>query len=228
MGYVTADMTALLEAHDLFRFFHAGDHETLALRGVSLSVDAGEVVSVTGPSGSGKSTLLACLAGLDVPDGGMVVVDGHPMSRRSEVERATVRAENIGLLFQVGNLLEQFSVLENIEIAMRLARRVDRTRALKLLDQLGIAHRRAARPSHLSGGESARAGLAVSLANNPKIILADEPTGELDTAAAMTVLALLRSCADAGAAVVIVTHSPAAADAADREIRLLDGAVVAA
>ena len=225
---MTAGMTTLIEAHDLFRFFHAGDHETLALRGVSLSVDAGEVVSVTGPSGSGKSTLLACLAGLDVPDGGMVVVDGRPLSRRPEAERAAVRAATIGLLFQSGNLLEQFSVLENIEVAMRLAHGVDRARALTLLDQLGIAHRRAARPSQLSGGESARAGLAVALANDPKIILADEPTGELDTATAATVLALLRSCADSGAAVVIVTHSPAAADAANREIRLLDGAVVAA
>jgi putative ABC transport system ATP-binding protein len=195
---------------------------------VSLSVDAGEVVSVTGPSGSGKSTLLACLAGLDVPDGGMVMVDGRPLSRRPEAERAAVRAATIGLLFQSGNLLEQFSVLENIEVSMRLAHRVDRARALKLLDQLGIAHRRAARPSQLSGGESARAGLAVALANDPKIILADEPTGELDTATAATVLALLRSCADSGAAVVIVTHSPAAADTANREIRLLDGAVVAA
>ncbi len=225
---MTSGMTTLLEAHDLFRFFHAGDHETLALRGVSLSVDAGEIVSVTGPSGSGKSTLLACLAGLDVPDGGMVVVDGHPLSRRPEAERAAVRAAMIGLLFQSGNLLEQFSVLENIEIAMRLARGVDRARALKLLDQLGIAHRRAARPSQLSGGESARAGLAVALANDPKVILADEPTGELDTATATTVLALLRSCADAGAAVVIVTHSPAAADTATREVRLFDGALVAA
>jgi putative ABC transport system ATP-binding protein len=158
----------------------------------------------------------------------MVMVDGRPLSRRPEAERAAVRAATIGLLFQSGNLLEQFSVLENIEVSMRLAHRVDRARALKLLDQLGIAHRRAARPSQLSGGESARAGLAVALANDPKIILADEPTGELDTATAATVLALLRSCADSGAAVVIVTHSPAAADTANREIRLLDGAVVAA
>jgi putative ABC transport system ATP-binding protein len=221
-------MTTLIEAHDLFRFFHTGDHETLALRGVSVRVDAGEVVAVTGPSGSGKSTLLACLAGLDVPDGGTVLVEGRPLSRRPETERAAVRAATIGLLFQSGNLLEQFSVVENIELAMRLARRIDRARALRMLDHLGIAHRRAARPSQLSGGELARAGLAVALANDPKIVLADEPTGELDTASAAAVLALLRSCADEGAAIVIVTHSAAAADSADREVRLLDGAVVAA
>ena len=103
-------MTALLDAHDLYRFFHTGDDETLALRGVSLSVDAGEMVAISGPSGSGKSTLLACLAGLDEPDGGVVSIEGERLSRRSETERAALRARSIGMLFQSGNLVEHLSI----------------------------------------------------------------------------------------------------------------------
>jgi putative ABC transport system ATP-binding protein len=219
-------MTTTLVASDLYRFYHAGDDETLALRGVSLDVDAGELVAVVGPSGSGKSTLLACLAGLDDPDGGLVRIAGEVLSRRSEAERAKIRARSIGVLFQSANLIEHLSVRDNVLIAQRLAGTVDRDRVAHILDRLGIADRASARPSELSGGETARAGLAVALANDPRVLLADEPTGELDTTTAARVVNQMRDAAERGAAVVTVTHNDALASLADRVIELRDGVVV--
>ena len=219
-------MPAVLEATDLYRFFHAGDDETLALRGVSLRVEAGEVVAVTGPSGSGKSTLLACLAGLDEPDGGTVRLAGETLSRRSEPDRAALRARHIGMLFQSGNLLEHLTIGQNVALAQRLGRTVNGDRRRELLDDLGLGKRSGAYPSHLSGGEAARAGLAVALANDPAVLLADEPTGEVDATTEQQVLALLARRAEAGGAVMIVTHSAAVAAIADRTIALADGMVV--
>jgi putative ABC transport system ATP-binding protein len=219
-------LTPPLEARELYRFFHTAGEERLALRGVSLSVDGGEIVAVVGPSGSGKSTLLACLAGLDEPAGGTVVVAGETMTRRPEQERARLRARRIGMLFQSGNLFETFTVEGNVTLAQRLTGRPDRVRARRLLADLGLAARARAHPAELSGGETARAGLAVALANDPVLILADEPTGEVDGPAEAAVLALLRARAEGGAGVVIDTHSPALAAAADRTVALLDGRVV--
>ena len=217
--------TPVLEAIDLYRFYHAGDDETLALRGVSLRLYPREIVAVTGPSGSGKSTLLACLAGLDEPDGGTVKVSGETMSRRPENERAALRARTLGMLFQTSNLLDHLSVEQNIVLAQRLAGRVDPVRVSALLEEVGLSDRAKASPASLSGGESARAGLAVALANDPLVILADEPTGELDEVTARRITELLRKHADAGAAVLIVTHSASVAADADREISLMDGQV---
>jgi putative ABC transport system ATP-binding protein len=218
-------MTVALTAESLYRFFHAGDDETLALQGVSLSVDAGEMVAVTGPSGSGKSTLLSCLAGLDEPDGGMVSIEAERLSRRPEEERARLRGRRIGMLFQQANLVGHLSVAGNVALAQAITGRHSGGR--DVLERCGIDHRASARPAQLSGGELARAGLAVALANDPAVILADEPTGELDGITAMRVLDQLRERANAGAAVVVVTHNPEVAAAADREIRLLDGRVAA-
>lgn len=218
-------MTATLQAMNLYRFYHVGDDETLALRGVSLTVDAGEMVAVTGPSGSGKSTLLACLAGLDEPDGGTVNLDGEPLSRRSEAARAKARARQIGVLFQTANLLEHLTVADNVRLARRLAGGAVPTSVTALLDDLGIRGRAHAYPSELSGGELARAGLAVALANDPRVLLADEPTGELDRASASRLIELLRARTRAGTATVIVTHNEALAREADRTIELRDGMV---
>jgi putative ABC transport system ATP-binding protein len=215
----------VLEAIDLDRFYHAGDDETLALRGVSLRLYSREIVAVTGPSGSGKSTLLACLAGLDEPDGGTVKVSGRTMSRRPEHERAAFRTRTLGMLFQSHNLLDHLSVEQNIVFAQRLAGRVDPVRVSALLEEVGLSERAGASPASLSGGESARAGLAVALANDPLVVLADEPTGELDEVTARRIIELLRTHADAGAAVLIVTHSASVAAEADREISLIDGQV---
>jgi putative ABC transport system ATP-binding protein len=219
-------MAPVLEARSLYRFFHTGDEETLALRGVSLAVDPGELVAVVGPSGSGKSTLLACLAGLDEPDGGRVLVAGEGLSRRPEPERAALRARRIGLLFQSGNLLDHLSVLQNVTLAQRVVGRPDRDGADALLGALGLAGRAGARPGELSGGETARAGLAVALANDPPVVLADEPTGELDAGNQARVLDLLTARVAAGGAVVVATHSPAVAAAAARTVRLEDGRVL--
>src|SRR5690242_8399013 len=220
-------MAATLEARDLYRFYHAGDEETLALRGVSLSVDGGEVVAVVGPSGSGKSTLLACLAGLDEPDGGTVHVDGERLSRRPEQERARVRARSIGVLFQSANLLGHLDVRQNALLAQRLAGRVATARVQELFASAGIQGRAGALPTQLSGGELARAGLVVALANDPPLLLADEPTGELDSDSAARIIALIRQRAAGGTAVVVVTHNEELAATAERLIELHDGSVVA-
>ena len=219
-------MTAVLDARSLYRFYHAGDDETLALQGVSLEVERGEVLAVTGPSGSDKSTLLNVLAGLDEPDGGMVRIGGERLSRRTEDERARVRGRLLGVLYQQVNLVEHLSVDANVALAQRLgARAADTAWRREVVERCGLTARAHDRPSRLSGGELARAGLAVALANDPAVVLADEPTGELDEVTATGVLELLRERADQGAAVVLVTHAPGVAAFADRELRLRDGRV---
>jgi len=214
---------AVLQARDLYRFYRAGDEETLALRGVSLTVAGGEVLVVSGPSGSGKSTLLACLAGLDEPDGGSVWVRDTRLSHRPEPERAALRARHVGILFQSANLLEHLTVWRNIELAQRLARRRDVGRARALLNAVGLGRRGGARPSELSGGEAVRAAVAVALANNPDVLIADEPTGELDGGTEAAVLRLIRDQAAGGTAVVIASHSPAVTALADQVLQLKDG-----
>jgi putative ABC transport system ATP-binding protein len=218
---------AVLRAEGLHRFFHAGDDEAVALRDVSLEVAAGEMVAVVGPSGSGKSTLLSVLAGLDEPDAGWVTIAGQRLSRRPETERARLRARHVGLLFQSSNLVEHLTVEQNVVVAQRFGTRADRAPVGALLDELGLSSRRSARPSELSGGEAARAGLAVALANRPEVVLADEPTGEVDHATESKVLDLLRRRGDDGTAVLVVTHSDAVAGACDRRVRMADGRVVA-
>lgn len=217
---------SVIDACDLYRFYHTGDEEVLALRGVTLQVRAGEMVAVVGPSGSGKSTLLACLAGLDDPDGGRVYMGGSRISRVGERERARLRAGSLGVLLQSGNLLAHLSVAGNVNLARRLVGRPGRTPVNDLLRGLGIQARAAALPATLSGGELARAGLAVALANDPPALLADEPTGELDTSSECEVADLLADHAKRGLAVVVVTHSTALAERADRVITLSDGKVV--
>ncbi|MGW6775326.1 ABC transporter ATP-binding protein [Streptomyces sp. NPDC055037] len=215
--------TDALRAEDLYRFYRSGEEETLALRGVDLRVRYGESVAVIGPSGSGKSTLLACLAGLDEPDGGVVHVGGERISHRPEAERARMRARRIGVLSQSGNLIAHLDVRANIRLARRAAPGTAGQSVVELLDQVGLGHRARALPQELAGGELARAGLAVALANDPDILLADEPTGELDGATEQRILSLLRSRALAGGGVLLVTHSPEAVKIADRVITLRDG-----
>lgn len=217
----------VLAARDLFRFFHLGDDETFALRGVSLTAIAGEMLAVIGPSGSGKSTLLACLAGFDEPDGGHVLVAGQRMTRRPETVRAKLRSRWIGVVLQSGNLLDHLTVAQNIDLVRALHGDGDRTRSVSdVLIEVGLEDRASAWPSTLSGGEAARAGVAVAIANDPTVILADEPTGEVDEENESRILSLLQRNTEAGAGVVVVTHSDRIASAADRVLRLSDGAIV--
>jgi putative ABC transport system ATP-binding protein len=217
----------VLRARELYRFYRIGDEETLALRGVSLAVPGGKLVTVAGPSGSGKSTLLACLAGLDEPDGGSVYIRETRISHRPEHERSALRARHIGTLFQSANLLEHLTVRRNLELVQRIARARDRPSHRRsvdaLLDAVGLTLRSGARPSELSGGEAVRAGLAVALANNPTVLVADEPTGELDGTTEAEVLRLIRDQADQGTAVILASHSAAVAAMADEVIQLKDG-----
>ncbi|MBK6014544.1 ABC transporter ATP-binding protein [Streptomyces sp. MBT53] len=212
-----------LIARELYRFYRAGEEETLALRGVSLTVRRGETVAVVGPSGAGKSTLLACLAGLDEPSGGDVHVDAVRISHRPETERARLRARHIGVLLQSRNLLPHLTVRDNIRLAQRAVRGRPAVSAEALLEQVGLRRRARALPRQLSGGELARAGLAVALANSPAVLLADEPTGELDGGTEQLVLRMVRERAADGCAVLIVTHSAEAVRIADRVITLTDG-----
>jgi len=214
-----------IEAVDLYRFFHAGEAETLALRGASLWVGPGEMVALIGPSGSGKSTLLNCLAGLDEPDGGYVVLQGERLTRRPEAERARRRAAGIGILLQSDNLFETLSVRDNLRLQMNLAGKPDRARLDMLLERLGLAQRRDALPGQLSGGELARAGLAVALAAAPAVLLADEPTGEVDAATEAQVLDFFEEQCKSGMAALIATHRQALASRARRVVTIEDGRI---
>jgi putative ABC transport system ATP-binding protein len=216
---------AAVVAHDLYRFYRAGDEETLALRGISLTVAEGEVVVVAGPSGSGKSTLLALLAGLDEPDGGHVTLAGERLSHRPEAHRTLLRRRFVGVLRQSGNLVAHLDVRGNVALVQRLHGRSSRpSRAVPdLLDLVGLSARGRSLPRELSGGELARAGLAVALAGDPRVLIADEPTGELDLDNERRVMTLLREVAAGGTAVVVASHSTEVAGAADRVLALADG-----
>jgi putative ABC transport system ATP-binding protein len=224
VAQVTAPGSPAIEAIELYRFFRSAGEEVLALRGVSLAAAAGEIVAVVGPSGSGKSTLLACLAGLDEPAGGDVLVAGRSIAHAPEASRARMRAESLGLLLQTGNLVPFLTVTDNIRLAQRIGRKAPRSPE-DILRGLGLADRASARPGQLSGGEVARAGLAVALAVDPPVLLADEPTGELDGETERQLLDLLRTRAGEGTAIVVVTHSSAVMAIADRVVRLVDGRV---
>ncbi|MBB3657243.1 putative ABC transport system ATP-binding protein [Rhizobium sp. BK650] len=216
----------VLEATELYRFYHAGDDEVVALRGVALTLDTGEFTALRGPSGSGKSTLLACLAGLDEPDGGMVSVLGERMTRRSEAERARLRARHFGMLMQSGNLFEHLTVRANIRLQMEISGRGRSGEIDDLVGSLGLDGLADILPAHLSGGEAARAGLAVALAAKPQILLCDEPTAEVDAATEQLVIDRLIEICRSGTAVLVVTHSGGLAARADRMIDIRDGGIV--
>ncbi|RAZ74999.1 ABC transporter ATP-binding protein [Mesorhizobium atlanticum] len=214
-----------LEAHELYRFFHIGDDETAALRGISFHLSAGEIVALVGPSGSGKSTLLSCVTGLDEPDGGHVEVAGMRLTRRSETERTRIRAANFGILPQSGNLFGHLNVEQNLRLQMQLAGKPNEIRIGALLESVDLQHRARAFPTELSGGETARAGLAVALASDPPILVADEPTAEVDRDTELRLIAHFEARRRAGLATLLATHSQALAHRADRIIGLKDGRI---
>jgi len=204
--------------------------EFAALNAVDLRVDAGEFVAVVGRSGSGKTTLLNLLAGIDRVTGGSITIDGTDISALGESGLARWRGSSIGLVFQFFQLLPTLTVLENVMLPMdfagRLRGRERRARALGLLETVGIAEQADKLPATLSGGQQQRAAIARALANDPPVLLADEPTGNLDSATAASVLRLFRQLADSGKAVVMVTHDQDASAIASRTVTLADGNVV--
>lgn len=167
----------LIEARELYRFYHSGDEEVKALRGVEMKVAKGELVALIGPSGSGKSTLLLCVAGLDEPDGGEVFVEGERMTRRGELIKSRIRSRSIGTMLQTNNLFDHLTIEQNISFVQGIGGVCDLAWTKELMEHLGIVLRHAARPLELSGGERARASLAVAMARKPAILILDEPTG---------------------------------------------------
>ncbi|MEO9228356.1 MAG: ATP-binding cassette domain-containing protein [Devosia sp.] len=213
----------VLSGLGLYRFYHAGDEETVALKGVDISLEAGDFIALMGPSGSGKSTLLACLAGLDDPDGGVVEVMRERMSQRSESHRAGLRARHIGMLMQSGNLLDHLDVAGNVALQRWLSAVPPRGDGADVLTRLGLQHRTHSLPVMLSGGEAARAGLAVALAASPPILMCDEPTAEVDASTERDIIELLHEKQRAGVAILVATHSAVLARAADRILHIADG-----
>jgi putative ABC transport system ATP-binding protein len=219
----------VLEARAVTKTFESEGVPVRALRGVDFSMGSGEFVAVMGPSGCGKSTLLNLAAGLDVPTDGEIVVAGESLAGRDENDLARMRRAHIGIVFQFFNLLEGMSVLENVTLPAVIAgtrRRTAEGRARDLLDLLGLGDKARDAPAVLSGGQRQRLAIARALANEPTIVLADEPTGALDSQTGEAVLRLLRSRVDDGAAAVLVTHEARHAAWADRVVFLRDGVIV--
>ena len=203
--------------------------ETTALDAIDLGIDAGEFVAIMGPSGCGKSTLLNIIGLLDRPTSGAYALEGRDVAQLPENALTDIRKRRIGFIFQNFNLIDELSVRENVELALLyhgISRTERRARVDKVLDKVGIAHRANHRPSQLSGGQQQRVAVARAVVAEPPLILADEPTGNLDTAHGEEVMRMLRALNDDGATIVMVTHSPAHADYAGRVVNMLDGRVL--
>jgi ABC-type lipoprotein export system ATPase subunit len=217
----------LLRVSDVFKIYKEGGIETVALRGASLELWPGELVSLIGPSGSGKTSLLWLMAGLSLPSAGQVVFHGQDLSRLDEAERAAVRSTGIGVVFQRGNLIPFLTAEENLLMALRIrGGGSHRARARELLAAVGLTDRRRHYPRQLSGGETQRVAVALALVNEPELLLGDEVTGELDTATAEEVMLLLRKVQrERNMAMLVVTHNPRLAQGADRRLEIADGVV---
>jgi putative ABC transport system ATP-binding protein len=218
-----------IEAHGLYHIYREAEVETVALRGAELTLEAGSWTSLMGPSGSGKSTLLHVLSGLLEPSGGSVMIEGQDITRLSPPDRARKRRRTIGMVLQRDNLHPLLDVAGNVALPLRLdGRPVHEVRARvdELLRRVGLADRRRHRLAQLSGGEAQRAAFGVAVATKPRVLFADEPTGELDEATAGGVLDLLEEIRKDGTAVLTVTHNPLVAERADRRLAMRDGEVV--
>ena len=219
----------MLSMTDLSRIYRTETVETSALDGVNLEIRAGEFVAIMGPSGCGKSTLLNVTGMLDSPTSGSYLFNGLEVGDKSEAELADIRKQNIGFIFQSFNLVDELSVRENIELALLyhdVSAADRRTRVDEVMDKVGIAHRARHRPSQLSGGQQQRVAVARALVADPKLILADKPTGNLDTHHGEEVMKMLQNLNREGSTIVMVTHSAAHADYASRVVNMLDGRVL--
>ncbi len=223
-------MAAIIQVENAEKTYHIGQVDVPALRGVSLGIERGEFVSIVGPSGSGKSTLFYVLGGLARAERGRVIIDGQDFSQMSDAERTRMRRQKIGFVFQKFNLLPTLTASDNIAIAQDIAGKSESGDAeyiRRVTELLGIAGRLAHRPAELSGGEQQRVALARALVNHPAIVLADEPTGNLDSKNSEIVLQMLRrSNQELGQTVLMITHNPEAARIGDRIIHMRDGQIV--
>lgn len=220
----------MLKLHNLTRVYQTQDVETSALNNVNIEIAQGEFVAIMGPSGCGKSTLLNTIGMLDSPSAGDYLFDGENVASYSEKQLSVIRKKNIGFIFQNFNLIDELTVAENIELALIYHNipAVERKEKVdKVMDKVGIAHRAKHLPSQLSGGQQQRVAVARAVVGDQKMILADEPTGNLDSAHGQEVMEMLQALNDEGTTIVMVTHSPAHADYARRTINLFDGHVVA-
>jgi putative ABC transport system ATP-binding protein len=212
---------------DVHKHYHVGDHDVPVLHGVSFDVQRGEMLAIVGPSGNGKSTLLNLIAGIDRPTRGAVVVDGFAVHDKSEDQLAAWRATQVGVVFQFFQLLPALSLLHNVILPMELAGAVPgrerRARALALLDQVGLADQAGKLPSQVSGGQQQRAAIARALANDPPLLIADEPTGNLDAEMSAEVFSLFRGLVAGGKTLIMVTHNPDLAAQVDRVIEIISG-----
>ena len=219
----------MIELQQLTKRHRAGDVETTALDAIDLRIEAGEYVAITGPSGCGKSTLLGLLGLLDRPTSGRYRLQGEDVAGRSERELAALRRGRIGFVFQSFNLVDEMSVADNVRLALRYGgqpEKAQHARVAEVLERLGLAHRAQHHPSQLSGGQQQRVAIARAIASRPALLLADEPTGNLDSAHGHEVMRLLRELNDEGTTLVMVTHSAEHASLASRTVRLLDGRVL--
>jgi putative ABC transport system ATP-binding protein len=219
----------MLVASGVTKMYRTGAECVEALRGIDLVVEAGEFVAIMGPSGSGKTTLLNCLSGLDEIDGGRIEIDGEELTQMSDARRTAHRAKAMGFIFQAFNLIPVFTATENVELPLLLAGaapRRARAAAQRTLSQVGLGHRLNHRPPELSGGEQQRVTIARALAGQPKIVWADEPTGNLDTETAAQVMALLGELHREGLTIVLVTHDKEIGGSAERRIEVRDGRIV--
>jgi ABC-type lipoprotein export system ATPase subunit len=219
-------MEALL-INNLYKIYKEGVIETVALRGAELKVDSGEFVAITGRSGAGKSTLLNLIGGLATPSAGQVVIDGDDITRMNESQRAAFRRDRIGIVYQMDNLIPFLSALENVMLPMQAAKRSNaKSRAIQLLEEVGLKERLNHRPAQLSGGERQRVAIAVALANEPSLFLADELTGELDSQTADKVMDILGALnTSRKLTLVVVTHNKTVAARARRQVKIADGKI---
>ena len=214
-----------LQISELYKIYKDGEVETVALRGANLTVQPGEFLAIRGRSGAGKSTLLNLLGGLALPSAGQIVIDGADITKMDESQRAAFRLQTIGIIYQTDNLIPFLTALENVMLPLQLAGEKDALgRAVQLLDDVGLANRMSHKPSMLSGGERQRVAIAIALANHPKILLADELTGELNSVTADSVMELLaRLNTEYALTLIIVTHNKNVAARAYRQIKIADG-----
>jgi putative ABC transport system ATP-binding protein len=219
----------MIKMHDLTKAYRTSDVETTALSHINIEVEAGEFIAIMGPSGCGKSTLLNVLGMLDSPDGGNYLFGGEDVASYSESQLAEIRKNNIGFIFQSFNLVDELTVAENVMLPLlyqKVAARERDERVQAVLQRVGIAHRADHRPQQLSGGQQQRVAVARAVVTNPKLILADEPTGNLDSTNGEEVLDLLNQLNGDGTTIIMVTHDQSHADHASRVVNMLDGRVL--